>query len=153
MNAPVSRNEASGERTLATNHSGVGKAIPVPTKKTGKLSWRSGRSVARTLAVGASLWSAFGVAPVQASDRMSTSSVAKAGIGTLPLLAAMGIGILVSVGAVIAFLQMTAKSKGHAEEPEEWAESEEEEAGSAMFSWRQPNLNPSGDESEGPRSS
>ncbi len=32
-------------------------------------------------------------------------------VGTLPLLAALGVGIAVAVGAVIAFLQMTAKGK------------------------------------------
>lgn len=38
-------------------------------------------------------------------------------VGTLPLLAALGIGIVVAVGAVIAFLQMTAKGK----EPKRYA--------------------------------
>ncbi len=32
-------------------------------------------------------------------------------VGTLPLLAALGVGIAVAVGAVVAFLQMTAKGK------------------------------------------
>jgi hypothetical protein len=40
-----------------------------------------------------------------------TASKAQVAVGTLPLLAALGLGIAVAVGAVIAFLQMTAKGK------------------------------------------
>jgi hypothetical protein len=39
------------------------------------------------------------------------TSVAQVKVGTLPLLAALGLGIAVAVGAVIAFLQMTARGK------------------------------------------
>ncbi|MBB6637339.1 hypothetical protein [Cohnella thailandensis] len=110
---------------MATNAPDFEAEKPERTKKTKELNRRSGRFVARTLALGTSLWCAFGAAPVQASDRLATSSVVEAGIGTLPLLAAMGLGILVSVGAVIAFLQMTAKSKGI---PEDHEEAEEDSA-------------------------
>ncbi|XID92542.1 FHA domain-containing protein [Paenibacillaceae bacterium WGS1546] len=43
-----------------------------------------------------------------ASEHLELSAVQ---VGTLPLLAALGIGIVVAVGAVIAFLQMTARGK------------------------------------------
>lgn len=39
------------------------------------------------------------------------TSASQVKVGTLPLLAALGIGIAVAVGAVIAFLQMTARGK------------------------------------------
>ncbi|MCD9020546.1 FHA domain-containing protein [Cohnella silvisoli] len=39
------------------------------------------------------------------------TSASQVKVGTLPLLAALGVGIAVAVGAVIAFLQMTAKGK------------------------------------------
>ncbi|MFD0672488.1 FHA domain-containing protein [Cohnella sp. GCM10027633] len=54
-------------------------------------------------------------APAQAAAAGSMStSTAQVTVGTLPLLAALGIGIAVAVGAVIAFLQMTAKGKAFA---------------------------------------
>ncbi|WP_256758762.1 FHA domain-containing protein [Cohnella sp. WQ 127256] len=40
------------------------------------------------------------------------TSITQVKAGTLPLLASLGLGIAVAVGAVIAFLQMTAKGKG-----------------------------------------
>lgn len=46
---------------------------------------------------------------------------ARAAVGTLPLLAALGIGIVVAVGAVVAFLQMTAKGRD-AGEYADWAD-------------------------------
>ncbi|WP_182299223.1 FHA domain-containing protein [Cohnella cholangitidis] len=46
---------------------------------------------------------------VFAAQSLETATAIKA--GTLPLLAALGLGIAVAVGAVIAFLQMTAKGK------------------------------------------
>lgn len=39
------------------------------------------------------------------------TSASQVKVGTLPLLAALGVGIAVAVGSVIAFLQMTAKGK------------------------------------------
>lgn len=43
------------------------------------------------------------------------TSASQVQVGTLPLLAALGIGIAVAVGSVIAFLQMTAKGKESSE--------------------------------------
>lgn len=40
------------------------------------------------------------------------TTTAQVEVGTLPLLAALGIGIALAVGSVIAFLQMTVKGKG-----------------------------------------
>ncbi|MFC5407242.1 FHA domain-containing protein [Cohnella soli] len=45
-----------------------------------------------------------------ASKRAGTSVIVK--VGTLPLLAALALGIAVAIGAVIAFLQLTTKDKG-----------------------------------------
>jgi hypothetical protein len=60
--------------------------------------------------------------------------------GTLPLLAALGIGIAVAVGAVIAFLQLTAKGKEKSDIPplsqydNEWLEGMENEGWDAEAS-------------------
>lgn len=51
-------------------------------------------------------------APVQASAAGAASAATtQVTVGTLPLLAALGLGIAAAVGAVIAFLQMTARGK------------------------------------------
>ncbi|KIL37518.1 hypothetical protein SD71_02480 [Cohnella kolymensis] len=56
---------------------------------------------------------AAGVFPLNASARGSiATSSAQVEVGTLPLLAALGIGIVVAVGAVIAFLQLTLRTRG-----------------------------------------
>jgi len=49
---------------------------------------------------------------VSAAGTWGTSAT-QVKVGTLPLLAALGIGIVVAVGAAIAFLQMTAKGRDH----------------------------------------
>ncbi|TFE23660.1 FHA domain-containing protein [Cohnella luojiensis] len=48
--------------------------------------------------------------PAFAAGSWETSAT-QVNVGTLPLLAALGVGIAVAVGAVVAFLQMTAKGK------------------------------------------
>ena len=50
--------------------------------------------------------------PGAASAAVPMPHAARTAVGTLPLLAALGIGIVVAVGAVIAFLHMTAKGRG-----------------------------------------
>ncbi|THF77998.1 hypothetical protein [Cohnella fermenti] len=152
MRTPANRSAASGERTSATDAPSPDAEMGKKTRKRSKLNRRVGMIVARTLAAGTSLWGAFGAAPVQASDINASSSdrlatsVVEAGIGTLPLLAAMGVGIVVSVAAVIAFLQMTAKNKGSADEPEEiW----EEGAGTGADGWSKDRRDSVEDESAG----
>ncbi|MFC5531503.1 FHA domain-containing protein [Cohnella yongneupensis] len=49
--------------------------------------------------------------PAQVAAAPITASKAQVTVGTLPLLAALGLGIAVAIVAVIAFLQMTAKGK------------------------------------------
>lgn len=48
---------------------------------------------------------------------------AQRAVGTLPLLAALGVGIVIAAGAVVAFLQMTAQGK-HAGETADWVQEE-----------------------------
>jgi len=61
---------------------------------------------------------------------------ARAAIGTLPLLAALGIGIVVAVGAVVAFLHMTAKGRS-AGEYADWVEPGESDADVAAYDQEQ----------------
>ncbi|RIE02225.1 hypothetical protein [Cohnella faecalis] len=56
------------------------------------------------------LTAATPVFAAQKSEELRTSA-ADAAIGTLPLLAAFGVGIAVAVFAVVAFLQMTARGR------------------------------------------
>ncbi|MCC3374770.1 FHA domain-containing protein [Cohnella sp. REN36] len=72
---------------------------------------------------------AAGANPAAASMKLDAST-AQTAIGTLPLLAAMGIGIVVAAVAVVAFLQMTARGKGRGDafEPPEVGANEEEAA-------------------------
>ncbi|MBB6674469.1 FHA domain-containing protein [Cohnella nanjingensis] len=59
--------------------------------------------------------SAIGAKPAAASMKLDATAAQNA-IGTLPLLAAMGIGIVVAALAVVAFLQMTARGKNRRDE-------------------------------------
>lgn len=61
---------------------------------------------------------------------------ARAAVGTLPLLAALGIGIVVAVGAVVAFLHMTAKGR-NAGEYADWVDPGEPDAGVAAYDQEQ----------------
>ncbi|WP_123043168.1 FHA domain-containing protein [Cohnella candidum] len=69
---------------------------------------------------------AVAASPADAASLAAKPLSAESAVGTLPLLAALGIGIVIAVAAVIAFLQMTAKGRdprdfhdGEPEEPEE----------------------------------
>ncbi|MFC5470192.1 FHA domain-containing protein [Cohnella suwonensis] len=59
--------------------------------------------------IGLAVWAAV---PEEAFAAGRMDSPATVKVGTLPLLAALAVGIAIAVGAVIAFLQMTARDKG-----------------------------------------
>jgi hypothetical protein len=63
------------------------------------------------------------------------TSASQVKIGTLPLLAALGFGIAVAVGSVIAFLQMTAKGKGSNEHSAATVENDELNEDGLIHEW------------------
>lgn len=77
-----------------------------------RLRGRQLRREWRTFGAAASVLTGLAALPMPASAAESASvSKAQVTVGTLPLLAALGLGIAVAAFAVIAFLQMTAKGK------------------------------------------
>jgi len=84
---------------------------------------------------GAAVWLSIGSPSARASER-EAATLAQAGVGTLPLLAAMGIGIVVAALAVIAFLQMTTKARNGrdagAEAPDSAEASDAEESSASV---------------------
>jgi hypothetical protein len=76
------------------------------------MMWPTGRRLLR-IGVGLILFIGCIVILHRTASAAGTVEPASAhtGVGSLPLLAALGIGIAVAVGAVIAFLQMTAKGR------------------------------------------
>lgn len=72
----------------------------------------------------------------QAQPLAGMPNSARAAVGTLPLLAALGIGIVVAVGAVVAFLHMTAKGR-NAGEYADWADPGETDASEAAYDQEQ----------------
>jgi hypothetical protein len=77
------------------------------------------------------------------------TSASQVKIGTLPLLAALGIGIAVAVGSVIAFLQMTAKRK----EPNEYSAATEDNElfeDSIIQEWNDEDKTPNPEEDNNP---
>lgn len=62
------------------------------------------------------------VVPDQSAAAREMAAAQKA-VGTMPLLAALGIGIVIAVGAVVAFLNMTAQGK-QADDSTDWSQQE-----------------------------
>lgn len=87
---------------------------------------RFGRRAWLTAVGAVMLWGSDAI-PAAAADSFEAFN-AEAGMATLPLLAAMALGIGVAVAAVIAFLQMTTKSRGKTDEHADIAEYGLEEA-------------------------
>lgn len=85
----------------------------------------------RIAAAGGTLWLCLGTAPANAEGR-ETATRLQTGVGTMPLVAAIGIGILIAVIAVIAFLQMTTRARNGAE-PAEAGDDAELAAEPAVF--------------------
>jgi len=80
---------------------------------------RFARRIAGASGAGAA-WAAFASVGRASAAAWASGRASQAGVGTLPLLAAMGIGVAVAVLAVIAFLQMTKKAR----QPDEEADRE-----------------------------
>ncbi len=71
-------------------------------------------------------------APIQVSaSGASPAAATQVTVGTLPLLAALGLGIAAAVGAVIAFLQMTARGKAMSGQHRAAANDEDEDQNEA----------------------
>ncbi|WP_212960450.1 FHA domain-containing protein [Cohnella xylanilytica] len=104
----VDRIGRSGPRALVTSGRAFGRAREHPQRETAP-GTRIRRKIARLSAAGTACWLGFGATSAEAADRAAMP--AAQGVGTLPLLAAMGIGIAAAAVAVIAFLQMTARAK------------------------------------------
>lgn len=104
----VDRIGGSGPRALVTSRRAFRRAREHPQRETAPRT-RIRRTIARISAAGTACWLGFGATPAEAADRAAMP--AAQGVGTLPLLAAMGIGIAAAAVAVIAFLQMTARAR------------------------------------------
>jgi hypothetical protein len=114
----VDRVRGSGLRALVTGRCRLGARSPEQSRRARGTKTRSPARTARLWGAGTAIGFGFGAAPANAADR-TAATAAQASVGTLPLLAAMGIGIAVAVIAVIAFLQMTTKAKNAQDEAEE----------------------------------
>jgi len=104
----VDRIGGSGPRALVTSRRAFRRAGELPQRETAPRT-RIRRTIARISAAGTACWLGFGATPAEAADRAAMP--AAQGVGTLPLLAAVGIGIAAAAVAVIAFLQMTARAR------------------------------------------
>ncbi|MBP2119170.1 anti-sigma factor RsiW [Cohnella lubricantis] len=109
MMAVVDRIAGFGLRTLGLRTKSACRRTVGRPKRMAAACGRLFGSFGRMAAAGTALWSGAGIVTVHASER--EAAVVQTGVGTLPLLAAMAIGICIAAAAVIAFLQMTAKAK------------------------------------------
>ncbi|MBB6730107.1 FHA domain-containing protein [Cohnella zeiphila] len=115
MSTVDDRPKRGGQRTLAASGRPATTRMP-------RMARRSGLIRAVGLCAGAIFW-LVGAAPAGAADWTSRRA-AQREVDTLPLLAAMGIGVAIAVFAVIAFLQMTRKARRAGVQGEEEREDE-----------------------------
>lgn len=109
MLALVDRIAGFGLRTLVRGAIAVIRPVRRSVGIAG-ISIRKFGGFRRMAGAGAAIWLSIGSLPAEASEREAVTMV-QAGVGTMPLLAAMGIGIVVAALAVIAFLKMTTKAR------------------------------------------
>ncbi|WP_169733258.1 FHA domain-containing protein [Cohnella panacarvi] len=103
-------------------------------ERRGRIGKRRGKLLRDWRTIGAMSFAFIGLnaAPVHASAAGAASAAAtQVTVGTLPLLAALGLGIAAAVGAVIAFLQMTAKGKAMSGQQRVSANDEDDDQGEA----------------------